>query len=1133
RDENENDLGNWISAGGEMGGFRGGNQSGRGGFGGGYRGKDEETFSQGENKEKDENESNRPKVTYIPPTLPEDEDSIFSHYETGINFDKYDDIMVDVSGTNPPQAVMTFEEAALCESLRKNISKSGYVKPTPVQKHGIPIVSAGRDLMACAQTGSGKTAAFLLPILQQLMADGVAASRFSELQEPEAVIVAPTRELINQIYLEARKFSFGTCVRSVVVYGGVSTAHQMREISKGCNVLCGTPGRLLDMIGRGKVGLSKLRYLVLDEADRMLDMGFEPDMRRLVGSPGMPSKENRQTLMFSATYPEDIQRMASDFLKTDYLFLAVGVVGGACSDVEQTFIQVTKFSKREQLLDLLKTTGTERTMVFVETKRLADFIAAYLCQEKVPTTSIHGDREQREREQALADFRSGRCPVLVATSVAARGLDIPDVQHVVNFDLPNNIDEYVHRIGRTGRCGNTGRAVSFYDPDVDGQLARSLVTVLSKAQQEVPSWLEESAFSGHSSTGFISTRKNFASTDSRKAVTSGRLTGGVKVQPARRRTPLNPNPGPAACPQPAYSLYSTDSEDQVTSLHKGLDRCAALLSGILQAESTDASPSLPRAVKSGAAKSKPSSASLGKKSIRKLATKTDQKSPSVQRGPGRTTPRTTPHSPVPAAHSGVKLHPPQKQPQNLLQSHLPPSHSQTPAHPPPRSHNSTPRLYLTPLSGRLPPPLTDCQAASEAECDRDEEESVPVRDIDPQSTAANTHRHTQSHIQACVMKTSNMQREPGQADDVPQDTHSMEDCSAEAEVRVRTVQYLLGELKALIAGQGSVAERLLSHLEQTVSSPLMNVGSSNIQTEPDLASLHNQNAQLRRRVKILNQQLKEKEKAERQQNVGTLCHSEVSTLQEELTVAQSRLQELQEDLTELRKALQDTQSQLRDREAENALIKTDLEATRRRLLDSEREKGELASIAQQRLEEIGNLNRVLQSRKSSNYPAVVDSSVSAKPPADRITQFLMSLGQLEPAHTELVRVAAEREGNTPEQRKPASVQLSNASSHPDVRAQTGDGPAETSPRRQNPHLDQSRPLDEVQPCGRRREEEERSKLSVSTLSQSDVESVWSDWSARSVSVCSTRDEAAFRDGLAALDASIANLQKTIHLDLGR
>ncbi|XP_076875827.1 putative ATP-dependent RNA helicase DDX4 [Brachyhypopomus gauderio] len=506
--------------GGRGGGFRQGeNGEGRRGFGGGggYRGRDEEVFSKGSTVEDEQKDVNAgPRVIYVPPPPPEEEGSIFSHYETGINFDKYDDILVDVSGSNPPKAIMTFEEAGLCESLSRNVSKSGYVKPTPVQKHGIPIIFAGRDLMACAQTGSGKTAAFLLPILQQLMTDGVAASKFSEVQEPEVIIVAPTRELINQIYLEARKFAYGTCVRPVVVYGGTSTGYTIREVLKGCNVLCGTPGRLLDIIGRGKVGLSKLRYLVLDEADRMLDMGFEPDMRKLVGSPGMPPKEERQTLMFSATYPEDIQRLAAEFLKIDYLFLAVGVVGGACSDVEQQIIQVNQYSKREQLLDLLKTTGTERTMVFVETKRSADFIATFLCQEKVPTTSIHGDREQREREKALSDFRTGRCPVLVATSVAARGLDIEHVQHVVNFDLPNNIEEYVHRIGRTGRCGNTGRAISFFDPDPDTPLARSLVKVLSGAQQEVPSWLEEIAFSAHGTTGFNPRGKVFASTDTRK-----------------------------------------------------------------------------------------------------------------------------------------------------------------------------------------------------------------------------------------------------------------------------------------------------------------------------------------------------------------------------------------------------------------------------------------------------------------------------------------------------------------------------------------------------------------------------------------------------------------------------------------
>uniref|UniRef100_A0A8C2P713 RNA helicase n=1 Tax=Capra hircus TaxID=9925 RepID=A0A8C2P713_CAPHI len=461
--------------------------------------------------------SPRPKVTYIPPPPPEDEDSIFAHYQTGINFDKYDTILVEVSGHDPPPAILTFEEANLCQTLNNNIAKAGYTKLTPVQKYSIPIIQGGRDLMACAQTGSGKTAAFLLPILAHMMRDGITASRFKELQEPECIIVAPTRELINQIYLEARKFSFGTCVRAVVTYGGTQLGHSIRQIVQGCNILCATPGRLMDIIGKEKIGLRQVKYLVLDEADRMLDMGFGPEMKKLISCPGMPSKEQRQTLMFSATFPEEIQRLAGEFLKSNYLFVAVGQVGGACRDVQQTILQVGQYSKREKLVEILRNIGDERTMVFVETKKKADFIATFLCQEKISTTSIHGDREQREREQALGDFRCGKCPVLVATSVAARGLDIENVQHVINFDLPSTIDEYVHRIGRTGRCGNTGRAISFFDLESDSHLAQPLVKVLSDAQQDVPAWLEEIAFSTYGPGFSGNARGNvFASVDTRK-----------------------------------------------------------------------------------------------------------------------------------------------------------------------------------------------------------------------------------------------------------------------------------------------------------------------------------------------------------------------------------------------------------------------------------------------------------------------------------------------------------------------------------------------------------------------------------------------------------------------------------------
>ncbi|XP_021064092.1 probable ATP-dependent RNA helicase DDX4 isoform X5 [Mus pahari] len=492
---------------------------------GGYKGLNEEVVTgSGKNSLKSETEGGEssdiqgPKVTYIPPPPPEDEDSIFAHYQTGINFDKYDTILVEVSGHDAPPAILTFEEANLCQTLNNNIAKAGYTKLTPVQKYSIPIVLAGRDLMACAQTGSGKTAAFLLPILAHMMRDGITASRFKELQEPECIIVAPTRELINQIYLEARKFSFGTCVRAVVIYGGTQFGHSVRQIVQGCNILCATPGRLMDIIGKEKIGLKQVKYLVLDEADRMLDMGFGPEMKKLISCPGMPPKEQRQTLLFSATFPEEIQRLAGEFLKSNYLFVAVGQVGGACRDVQQSILQVGQYSKREKLVEILRNIGDERTMVFVETKKKADFIATFLCQEKISTTSIHGDREQREREQALGDFRCGKCPVLVATSVAARGLDIENVQHVINFDLPSTIDEYVHRIGRTGRCGNTGRAISFFDTESDNHLAQPLVKVLSDAQQDVPAWLEEIAFSTYVPPSFSSSTRGamFASVDTRK-----------------------------------------------------------------------------------------------------------------------------------------------------------------------------------------------------------------------------------------------------------------------------------------------------------------------------------------------------------------------------------------------------------------------------------------------------------------------------------------------------------------------------------------------------------------------------------------------------------------------------------------
>jgi len=423
-----------------------------------------------------------------------------NNINSGINFSKYDNIKVKVDGENQPSPISKFANAGLGALLSSNVKRAGYETPTPVQKNALPIIMAGRDLMACAQTGSGKTAAFLLPMINKMIetrADGRPAEGGRVF--PQAIIITPTRELAIQIHDEARKFSSGSSVVSQCIYGGTSVMSQRGELSRhGCNILVATPGRLLDFVERGTVGFKQVQFLVLDEADRMLDMGFMPDIRRCVDNVSMPAKNLRQTLMFSATFPEEIRRSARDFLHNQ-LFLQVGLVGGACTDVKQSFHQASKFEKRDKLLKILQDptrNPRERTLVFVKTKRNADFLATYLSEEGLPTTSIHGDRLQREREEALDDFKRGKMPILVATAVAARGLDIKDVMHVVNYDMPDEVEEYVHRIGRTGRVGNTGRATSFYDQNEDGAIARPLVGVLTDAGQMVPEWLGIGSRSG-------------------------------------------------------------------------------------------------------------------------------------------------------------------------------------------------------------------------------------------------------------------------------------------------------------------------------------------------------------------------------------------------------------------------------------------------------------------------------------------------------------------------------------------------------------------------------------------------------------------------------------------------------------
>ncbi|CAH0519927.1 unnamed protein product [Peronospora belbahrii] len=416
---------------------------------------------------------------------------------SGINFDKYDDIPVETSGENVPDPVTEFSAEQLGAEVIRNLELCKYSKPTPVQKYSIPIGLAGRDMMACAQTGSGKTGGFLFPTLAAMLRVGgtpppdVGHGRSRKIF-PAALILSPTRELASQIHDEAKKFCYCTGIAPVVIYGGAEVGRQLRELERGCDLLVATPGRLVDLMERGRISLSCIRFLILDEADRMLDMGFEPQIRRIVEQEDMPRE--RQTFMFSATFPREIQRLASDFLR-DYIFLTVGRVGSASKDVKQTVEYIEQYDKEDYLVRFLNQVQDGLILVFVETKRGADFLEDMLCREGFPATSIHGDRSQREREQALASFKSGRTPVLVATDVAARGLDIDGVTQVINFDLPNNIDDYVHRIGRTGRVGNIGYALSMMN-EKNRNIAREMYELMSENEQEIPAFLDQMANSG-------------------------------------------------------------------------------------------------------------------------------------------------------------------------------------------------------------------------------------------------------------------------------------------------------------------------------------------------------------------------------------------------------------------------------------------------------------------------------------------------------------------------------------------------------------------------------------------------------------------------------------------------------------
>lgn len=418
-----------------------------------------------------------------------DVEEIFKDQSAGIDFSKYEEIQISIT-PNTVAAVDTFEGMNVAPALAENIRRCKYTKPTPVQRQGIPPVLQGGDLMACAQTGSGKTAAYLIPAVSYMLNNRTPGGS-GRCAAPTALIMAPTRELGIQIYEESRKFTYHTSLRSVVVYGGADPRYQLNELSRGCNLIVATPGRLLDIYARGCVKFSEIRFMVLDEADRMLDMGFEPQIRQIVQGPDsdMPDKELRQTLMYSATFPRDIQQLAREFLKRNHFFLQVGRVGSTTESITQDVRMVEDVDKRDELIKIIAEHQNESILVFVEKKRDADYLERFLYQRRLAAVSIHGDRAQREREMALSNFKSGRVNILVATDVAARGLDIPDVTLVIQYDLPSNIDSYVHRIGRTGRAGKKGLAVSFFN-EKNKNIVDELVELMVEAKQSTPEWLK-------------------------------------------------------------------------------------------------------------------------------------------------------------------------------------------------------------------------------------------------------------------------------------------------------------------------------------------------------------------------------------------------------------------------------------------------------------------------------------------------------------------------------------------------------------------------------------------------------------------------------------------------------------------
>jgi superfamily II DNA/RNA helicase len=423
-----------------------------------------------------------------------------------------------------------FSSLALAEPLARAVAEMGYEQMTPIQAEAIPVVLQGRDVMGAAQTGTGKTAAFSLPLLQRLLPSANAST--SPARHPvRALVLLPTRELAVQVADQIKQYARHTPLRSAVVFGGMDMKPQTLELKQGVEVLVATPGRLLDHIEAKNAVLNQVEYVVLDEADRMLDIGFLPDLQRILSY--LPKQ--RTTLLFSATFSPEIKRLASSYLQ-DPVTIEVARPNATASTVEQRFYSVGDGDKQRALRSIVRQDGITQAFVFVNSKLGCARLARALHRDGVKATALHGDKSQAERLEALDAFKKGEVDLLVCTDVAARGLDIKDVPAVFNFDLPFNAEDYVHRIGRTGRAGAAGLAVSFVGGGNDARLLSDIERLTRQKAELLAVEFDEDRPRGRINTG----RRHWGEDDPRDGIDQGRARERAPSRPSERRAPVDP-----------------------------------------------------------------------------------------------------------------------------------------------------------------------------------------------------------------------------------------------------------------------------------------------------------------------------------------------------------------------------------------------------------------------------------------------------------------------------------------------------------------------------------------------------------------------------------------------------------------